>query len=71
MEKNYICSAVKDATRRRGWTARDLATQSGVSIAYIYRILNGERIPSLSILFRVLVCLGLTMIIKEQEARIE
>ena len=45
----------------RGWSASDLALESGVTVAYIYRILSGQQNPSMQVADKLAAALGLVI----------
>jgi len=52
---------IKFHRKAKGWTMRELARQSGVSVAYIAKIEKGEGNPTISIMQPILEAMGLTL----------
>lgn len=52
---------ILDRLAETGLTYADLAEKSGVSRAYVYRVLDGSQVPSMAIADRIAAALGLVI----------
>ena len=52
---------IREELEKRSWTPTDLAKESGVTVAYIYRVLNGSQNPSMEIADKMAAALGLVI----------
>lgn len=52
---------IQQEMKRREFTPTDLAGESGVTVAYIYRVLNGTQNPSMEVADKLAAALGLVI----------
>lgn len=63
--KNRIASLIYRARTRNGWTHYELARRSGVHVANIIRIENGENIPRVDTMLKICTTLNLRIVLDE------
>jgi len=56
-----IISKIKSEMAEQGLSGTDLSQKSGVSMQYLYRILRGEHVPTLTVLLKILSALDLKL----------
>ncbi len=59
--RTTIAKLLTQIRAERGWSLRELAERSGLSIAYLSELERGRKLPTLEVLDRLAVAFGMTV----------
>ena len=57
----YDCLKMKQIREEKNVTQNEISEATGVSVPFLSRVENGEKIPTLALAYSIAKCLGVTL----------